>query len=399
MKKTMKRTLLVMLALVIALLPALALADGEADGAGNFFAGESTAAGKTIAGDLYGAGQNVDASGAQVGASAILAGQYVSMNNGAVGGSLRAAGYQVSASNTVVDVNATLAGRDVILGTGFSAKGVYVAAQNVNFAGACDTLCAMAQDVVISGTVNGDVNVNAETVTVTDSAVIQGNLNVEAANEPVIAAGASVGAVSFTQSASDTDEATEGIAPVAAGAWFAHKALSLVKSLLGGLVLAVVYYFLIRGTIADGASMMKTRPVAMPVSGFVTLISLPIAAIILLVTVVGAPAGVLALCLYGLALGFSGSFAGCMLGKLVFPKLHTLVAYLIGVAAVAVVKIIPVVGGIVTLGTMIYTLGYFIQKIYLGFQKKPTAPADAPQAAVEAEPQPMVEAAPQAETL
>lgn len=390
MKRYWKRTLLFALALAVALLPALALADAETDGAGNVFATDGSASGMTIAGDLYGAGQQVDASGAKIAESAILAGQYVYVNNSTIGGSLRAACYTLSAADTAVDANATLAARSISLGREFSAKGIYIAAQTVDFAGECDTLNVMAQTVTISGIVNGDANISAETVTVADTAVITGTLHVTADSEPVVPAGATVGSVQFTKGESDSDDAvdSESAVSVAAGAVVLHKVLSFAKSLLGGLGLAVLYYFIIQKTIEDAAAMVKTRPAAMPVSGFITLISLPVAVIILFITVVGASAGALLLCLYGLALGFASSFAGCMLGKLFFPKLHTLLAYIIGVAGISLLKVIPFLGGLVTLGCMIYTLGYFIQKIYLGFTKKKSEGGEPVQAVAEAEPQP-----------
>ena len=375
MKKITTRAALLLLALAIALLPAMALAESETDGAGNVLASEGSAAGMTIGGDLYSIGQNVDASGAKIAESAILAGQYVSVNNGTVGGSLRAAGYQINAANTAVDVNATLAGYSVNLGQGFSAKAVYAAAQSVSFAGECDTMGISAQTVTIAGTVNGDVTINAETVNVLDTAVITGSLNVTAENEPAVAAGASVGNIDFTKSESQTSDVAATVAPMSAAALFLAKLGKLAVQLPGAVLLAVLYYFVIRNTVDDAANMVKTRPAAMPVSGFVTLISLPIAAIILLCTVIGVPVGLLLLCLYGLALAFAGSFAGAMAGKLAFPKMHTLLAYIIGAAAVAIVRIIPFAGGLVTLAAMIYTLGYFIQKIYLGFAKKESAAA------------------------
>ncbi len=73
-----------------------------------------------------------------------------------------------------------------------------------------------------------------------------------------------------------------------------------------------------------------------------------------------------------------------MLGKLLFPKQRTLVAFIIGVALVAAARILPIVRGLVSLGCTVYTLGYFVQRIYLGFGKKaasPTPPPAAPTAA------------------
>lgn len=373
MKKQMRFAGVALLAaLMLALAPTFALAENDSDalaldGAGNAFADESGAVGMTIAGDLYCFGQNVDASNAQIDASAILAGQTVTVNGTRLGGSLRAAGYQISAENTVVDVNATLAAYGIHLGSQFSARAVYAAAQNVTFAGTCQTLGVSAQSVVISGTISGDVNITAGTVTVTDTAVISGNLNVTAKDAPSVASGASVANINFTES--ETEETGHQLAAAATAVGVLAKLGSLLMMLPGRILLAVLYYFIIRKSLDEAADMIQTRPAAMPISGLVALICVPVLAIILMFTYVGVPLGMLLACLYALALAFAVSFAGCMLGRCVFSKLHTLLAYLIGVSALSLIKLIPVVGGVVTFACMLYTLGYFIQKIYLGFGK------------------------------
>ncbi len=377
MKTQLKRVALLALTLCIALLPAFTRADSDADavldGGGNLFAYENRAAGQTVAGDLYCFGQNVDASSAQIGESAILAGQYVNINNSTVGGSLRAAGYQVSAFDTRVDVNATLAAYTISLGRGFAAKAVYGSASSISFLGVCDTLGLSAQHVSIAGTVNGDANIHAENVTLTEDAVIAGTLHIKSSNPPTIAAGATVGELDFTL---DSGAGAVGQASVASRV--IHRLKSLLMMLPGRILLAVMYYFIIRRSVDEAAGMVRSRPAAMPVSGLIALISIPFAAILLMVTYVGIPAGMLLLFLYALGLAFAVSFAGCMAGRLFFPRLHTLVAYIIGVAAVTVIKLVPYVGGLVTFACMLYTLGYFVQKIYSGFVKKPAAPAAAP---------------------
>lgn len=147
----------------------------------------------------------------------------------------------------------------------------------------------------------------------------------------------------------------------------------------GRVLIAVLLYFVLRSSTRDAANMITSRPVAMPITGLVSLIVIPIAVVLLMITYIGVPVGALLLCLYILALVFSVSFAGCAAGQCVFPGMHPLVASIIGVAVLSVVKIIPFVGWIVTLGSMLYTLGYFVQKCYLNLPKKKANPAPAPE--------------------
>ncbi len=372
MKTHMKRIALFALALVLILLPMASLAESDAlagqDGAGNLLAVSGGTVGQTIESDLYGLDANVDVTSCQIGESAILAGQNITVNNSTIGGSLRAAGYSISAIDTTVNVNATLAGYSLNMDPGFTARAVYGAAYTIGFSGECETMILCANSVTINGKVNGNANVYANNVVIGPDAQISGTLNVTAANEPIIPATAQVGAVSFTQSvAEDATEVVETVSPIL------RAIRQLTMMLPGRILLAVLFYFIIRKSVESASNMLKTRPAAVPVTGLVALIVIPIAAVVLLFTYIGVPVGLLLICLYALALAFSVSFAGCMAGRLAFPKLHPLLAYIIGVSALTVLKLIPYLGGLLTFACMLCTLGYFIQAIYLGFGKKSSA--------------------------
>ncbi|MEG1883459.1 MAG: hypothetical protein RR224_07050, partial [Clostridia bacterium] len=346
--------------------------------AGNVFTTENDVANQIIQLDLYAVGQNVQVSECSIEQSALLAGQEVHVTGTSIGGSLRAAGYTLYANDTNVFANATMAGYSIDLGSQFSAKGIYAAASTIRYAGICDTLNVTGQTVTILGTINGDAYIYAERVIVESAAVIKGTLHVNSSAEPSIASGASVSNLEFEQMAdSEPAETVKVISPILT------KLKSLVMMLPGRILLAVLLFFVLGSAIKGAADMAKTRPVAMPVCGFIALIATPTAALILLITYVGIPAGALVLCLYALVLAFSVSFVGCAAGQLVFSKLHGLLASIIGVSICSLIVIIPYLGGLLRFVCMVYTLGYFLQKIYLGFGKKPTTPKSEPLTPIE----------------
>ena len=372
MKTHMKRIALFALALVLILLPMASLAESDdlasQDGAGNLIAASGGTMGQTVESDLYSLDANVDVTSCQIGASAILAGRNITVNNTTIGGSLRAAGYSISAIDTIVDVNATLAGYSLNMDPGFTARAIYGAAYSIGFSGECETMTLVANSVTINGKVNGNANVYANNVVIGPDAQITGTLNVTASNEPIIPATANVGALNFTQSvAEETTEVVETVSPIL-------RAIRQLKMMLPGrILLAVLFYFIIRKSVDSAGNMLKTRPVTVPLTGLLSLICIPIVAVILLFTYIGVPVGLLLIFLYALALAFSVSFAGCMAGRLAFPKLHPLLAYIIGVSALTVLKLIPYLGGLLNLACILCTLGYFIQTNYLGFGKKDAA--------------------------
>ena len=386
MKKIL-RGFLAVLMLALILVPVAALADGgETDDAGNQFFTE-TFVGKDVSLDLYGAGETVSVNGCTIGGSAILAGKDLSVNGSTIGGSLRAAAYTVVTGDTAIDANATVAAYEIGFEKGFTAKGVYAAAAKISFDGVCDTLNLTAEDISISGTVNGDAIVSAEHVSVLPGAVITGRLRVSSPNAPIIATGTSLGPVEFEKIEAETAEAVT----------FAAKALSFLKklarSLPGAAVLAVIYFFTIGGAVEKSGEMLVKRPAPMLLSGLVALVAAPLAAIFLFISFIGAGAGCLVLMLYALALAFAGSFTGASLGRKFLPKLPGLAAAVIGAAALVLVRNLPIIGGLVGFAAILFTLGYYIQAIYAGFQKEPvTAGANAEEAPAEALAAPVPEA-------
>lgn len=376
----MRRKILAILSLcllmVLLCVPAMALALST-DSAGNVFADATVS--QTIQSDLYAMGETIGASSSAIGGSAILAGRSVRVDHSTVAGSIRAAGYDVSLSGAQAGANATLAGYTVHIGEGCTARGVYAAAYSIVFNGECETFGAAAQNVTLNGTVNGDAYIQAEQVTLGNDLIVNGTLHVTATAAPTLPASAKVGNLAFTQAQTETtsDAVTTAAATVAVVNPIFAKLKTLLLYLPGRMVLAVLFYFAIGGSLRRASGMITARPVAMPLSGLIALLSLPIAAIVLMVTYIGIPAGVLLLCLYTLSLCFAVSFAGCFAGVRLFPKLHPLVASLIGVAGVTLLKLIPYVGGLLTFACIVYTLGYFVQDVYLR-NKRPAPDGAAP---------------------
>lgn len=379
MKKGLTRTLVAMLLLALVMVPALALADSETDTAGNeLFSQDLT--GKSIELDAYGTGETVNMQDSTVGASALLAGKDLMVSGSTIGGSLRAAGYNIVVNNTELGANATLAGYSITLGSGTTAKAVYAASNTFTFSGTCDTMGVYANTVTLNGTVNGDAQIYAENVVIGDNAVVTGSLNISAATEPVVPASAKIGALSFTTTET-TPENAETAATVSTAVGILGKLKKLIINIPGRMVLAVLYFFTISATVKKSGDMLKKRPAPMLLSGLIAIIAAPIAIVLLLCTVIGIPSAMLLSLLLSIALGFAISFTACAVGQLVFTKLHGLVASIIGVAAFSVLGIVPILGGVLTFACMLYTVGYFIQVIFLNWPRKTAADAAAAEAA------------------
>lgn len=183
--------------------------DAVVHGSVHFFGGDVAIRG-TIADELDIAGGDVEID-ATVGGDVSAAGGDVRVS-GSIGGSLAAAAGRVDVS-AIVENDVQLAGGEVAVRPDSEFRGdLEVAAGEAEIGGITHGNADIeGGEITLSGIFHGDIEVLAEEVYVLDSARIDGILSVRSPNEPVIAAGATVGSVdyeyeSFNFGAKDWDD-------------------------------------------------------------------------------------------------------------------------------------------------------------------------------------------------
>lgn len=313
-------------------------------------------------------GRDLELSKSTIGNDLIAAGQVANISDVKAGGSLRVAGQDVTINNSTAGQNATIAGQTVTLNN-VSANAVALAGATVSVSGTCQGLSIYGGKVFIDGTVNGDVNVGAQTVEIGSNARIKGTLHVSAESEPVMQRGAEVADVDFTKQESTSDSAspvdTSGIEAVGAGIGGALTVISVIVGIVSTFIISLLAEWLFRRHTAAAAEMIRTRTGAHIGTGIIGAIVAPIACILLLFLVVTIPIVIgVALALAAMAVVASG-FAGASLSKLVFSKLGRYKSAMLGGLIFGVVGAIPILGGIVGVAAFMYLLGYVLQSIYL----------------------------------
>ena len=321
----------------------------------------------------------------------IAAGQIITLKDCTVPGSVRVAGQDVSVSTTSAGQNITVAGQDVAL-RDCKANAVLAAGRTVSFSGSCTELTAYAENVFIDGVVEGDVVVGATNVEIGTNARIKGTLHVDAPNDPVMQRGAEVGNVDYERSkdsattedtsAEDTsaaDTSAEDVSAALAGLSSMLFIIMTFISIVGTLLIAVLAEWLFRRHTAAAAEMIRTRTGATIGTGIVGAIVAPIVVIILFCLVITFPVALaLTFALFAITCVACG-FMGASLFKLAFPRLGRYKCALAGGAIVGVASAVPVLGQIVSTVAFMYLLGYVLQSIFLGIQRRtPSAPAGSP---------------------
>lgn len=375
-------TALLTAATVILLVPPTLLKAEEAveiqdteytDSVGNrFYTGNSATLNNTAADkDVYLFGGNCQIVDSTITQDAVICGYQLSLSDTDIAGSLRSAGYTLDIAGTSVDNNITAAANIINVGHDTNADAVMLAAQNITFNGTSGDLKAMAQNVIINGTVSGDALIYADSVTIGPDANIDGTLTIRSTNEPKVNKAAAIDNLNFEKQ-TDVENTVEKLT---FGAKVVHKLRSRVYW-IPALALIAFIFCLVFGKALDGSgTMLMTNPAVVLGSGAIAFVAFPVATILLGITVIGLPlAGLLTLLILPI-LFFSVTFSGASVGRLVFKTLHPWLASILGTAILVFVKAVPFLGGLLTFACIIFTLGYLIQLCYAGIKssrlKKP----------------------------
>jgi cytoskeletal protein CcmA (bactofilin family) len=339
-------------------------------GAATFRSGDMFTLGRseTVSSDLYAAGGTVTLHGSVQG-DAVLAGGMISttgsttqdllvaggnlMLAGSVGDDVRAAGGNITLSGNVGN-DAIVVGGQVSIQPDVTIGGdAVLTAGTLTVDGQVNGKAILSGgDIVIRGQINGPVEIQAGSVTIAQSAVIRGNLTYKSPQQAKIESGAQIlGATNYTP------VARPGPSSYILPALYSFVTLFLTALLLG-LVLKRLSYLTVSHARTDfWWSVLR---------GFIFMIVTPVVAIILFITVVGIPLGIITLMLYVVLLMLSyllsPIIAGALLNKWIFKQPEYDVTWqtiLIGTAAVIILSYIPIIGWLANFILMLMVLGSF----------------------------------------
>lgn len=323
--------------------------------------GDVVAAGSTVSvsghitGNLFAFGQTVNISGS-VEQGLFVAGQSVTVS-GDVTHTVRMAGQSIFVRGRV-GRDLLAAGQTLALQEGSSVgQDLFVAAQSARILGPVGRSLQGSVESLEIGSRVGVVNVEAQKVLVTPGGTV-GSLTYTSARDAEIQPGAEVGATSRLQPAPRPQRA----APV-----WTDQIVPRLWWFLSTLVLGVVAAWLVPALVREPAEALLETPWHSLGWGAVLFVVTPVAAVIAMITFVGIPLGLVLLFGYSLALFLSQVFVGLVIGRLILgQRLSWSPSAMIGpmalgiavlMVALTVVGLIPFVGGLATLATLIFGLG------------------------------------------
>jgi cytoskeletal protein CcmA (bactofilin family) len=220
-----------------------------------------------------------------------------------------------------------------------------------------------AQTVHLSGQVRRDVNAALMNLNVKDGATIGGDLIYESDREASIAEGAQIaGETSRTDLPADRVDETKVYGFGVAFAWYLFFA-----SLLVGLAVVLVFP---RG-VHEVSSLALNRPARVILTGAIVSFLMPILLIAMLVTLVGLPLALFIGLIWLVIVITSGPLFAYLIGRLLLRKRATqpVLTMLLGVVAVFILYVIPVVNVLTMLASLIVGTGMLLVYIAKHYKK------------------------------
>ena len=290
----------------------------------------------------YLAGSIVTVSGA-VNGDLFAAGSSVAIS-GNVSGDIMAAGSMVNIVGAKAqDVRA--AGSSVNLGGTFSGELLAVGAQVIVAANtriAKDSRIA-GSSLTFDGKSAGSVYLYGEKVNVGPNAVIQGDLNYSSPTEATIDPAAQIsGKVNFNQTKAGKSQDQNAFRAAFVGFF---TVIFFIK-LLAMLVAAYLLWYLRRKDAVEIIQQATSKFGASLLRGFIFLVVVPAAVIVLFITVIGFPIGIFSALMYAVLLMLACPFTILFASSLVMKKKIDLQWYhiLLGAVILALVNMVPVIG-------------------------------------------------------
>lgn len=217
-------------------------------------------------------------------------------------------------------------------------------------------LLAFFKTLDLNGSIGGNVRTQGRTLTIGSGAEIAGTTQFKGPSPPDVAPGAKLGGrIEFIHHERGADRTSPH--------YYWHQTLLWGAGFVFGLVLLLVA----PGFFYDVTNACKKVASASGI-GVLCLIALPVAAVLVCVTIVGIPVGITALFLYVIALYSTQVFVGAWLGERILgtgvgfgPTLGRLA---LGLAIIRVLRLIPYLGALVAAVVVVWGLGALVLTLY-----------------------------------
>lgn len=334
------------------------LASDKTTNGSYYAAGNTLNISGSVKGDVFCAGQNVTISGPVEG-DVICAAQSITIS-GPVKGNVRLAAQTVNLNGTI-GRNATVLSQMLTTSKDSIISGELMAQSATIILNGTVTgeTYGNSGNLTVNGDVGGKVSYEAQTVVINSAAKLGGGLEYTSSQKADINAGAQItGSTKQNIPKVPENKRQDALTAFLTGFLFNGGAALVIGALLLWLVPRFV----------AGASTHASRPGFTLLLGFAALVLTPIAAVMVMFTIIGVPAGILGLVLWGVALFLSRIITALALGTVLYRLLgkgkgtfRPYAAGALGILAAYLIFALPFVGGFASFLAVLFGLGVVVQ--------------------------------------
>ncbi|AOT69991.1 polymer-forming cytoskeletal protein [Geosporobacter ferrireducens] len=329
---------------------------------GDYFgAGDTIINSGKVNGDIYAAGSEFE-NGGEVTGDIILA----AMNSkigGKINGNLRLASNRTELTGEI-GKNITALTESLLLAEEGAVDGnINVFASRVILNGIVGgDVRAASRRLEINGEIKGDVTASAEELYFGPNGKIQGNLTYTSEQEISIPEGAVTGHVEYRlpEPRRNRSQSMENLQK----GW---KYLHLIRKgvgMLAYLLIGFLSVYLFDKFMKNSAITMEEKPWHSVGIGLTALIVIPIAAVLMMFTVIGIPLGILSLILYGILLYLARLPVGLWIGrKILKNEEKSLLPMLLGLVILLLISYIPYIGRFISFAVLLFGIGTYLINI------------------------------------
>ena len=222
--------------------------------------------------------------------------------------------------------------------------------------------------VSVSGAVEGDVDGYAGTMTVLSTARVGGNVtgHVDSAGDLSVASGAAVGG-SVNEQLVEREQRRNRYETVG---YYVSQVVRLGAMFLVGLLLFWVFPVLREASLPNAMAVLRSGGI-----GLAAAVTLPVAAVLACITIIGIPIGVLTFVLGAIGLYLSKIVISQIIGRAAFrsPQAppHHAATLVVGLVIVIVVINLPFIGGIANFVLTLVGFGIIVSLVLARFNRAP----------------------------
>ena len=275
----------------------------------------------------------------------IIGFSYSPVINASVGGSVRYAANIIEIKGDVARNITVLAMEMTSSG---SSKGVYFAGGTLYFSGSTGTLSAQAEKVYLSGQVNGDINIEADSVEFLNGFSCTGKITLTARS------------VSF----GPVDRSTVTFNEITTGSAITAAILGLFYDIPVNIILAFIIMFVFRRSLVRVYETFNADKFKITFMGFAAAVCIPFIAVLLLLTFVGTTVSLVIAVIYALLYYLSVAAASVIIGGAYMPVENKYLASAATAAILTVLCAVPVLSYAVPVVCFLLTLGTIVRSVF-----------------------------------